>query len=112
MTFRVGQKVVRIAVNSTYNGTYSLGDWPSCIKVGGVYTIRDADTRAAKFGWPVVLRFEEFVEALLDNSWAGLGMWEPGFPGDCFRPIVELKTDISFAHEILRDVSRKETVRA
>jgi hypothetical protein len=32
--------------------------------------------------------------------------------GRFFRPIVEKKTDISFAHDILRKVSRKDRVRA
>jgi len=35
---------------------------------------------------------------------------EPGFNAKYFRPIVEKKTDISFAHEILRKASKtKET---
>jgi hypothetical protein len=40
------------------------------------------------------------------------GFGEPYFGMWRFRPAAERKTDISFAHEILRKTSRKETVRA
>jgi hypothetical protein len=40
------------------------------------------------------------------------GVMECYFDPDRFRPIAGRKTDISFAHEILHAVSRKETVRA
>lgn len=35
-----------------------------------------------------------------------------GWERSRFRPIVERKTDIGFAHEILRKTSRKQEVRA
>lgn len=101
--FRVGIKVVMLRKQTSYDAAFGDDRWPSCIYVGGVYTVRDVDTRAAGFGWPIVLRFEEFSIAADDLSDLGIGMWEPGFPGDCFRPV----TDISFAHEILRSVDRR-----
>lgn len=100
--FRVGQKVAYIGGPTSYDKAFGIDDcWPPCINTDGTYTIRDVDTRAAAYGWPVVLRFEEYKEE--PHSEFGLGMWEPGFPGDCFRPV----TDISFAHEILRSVDRR-----
>ncbi len=38
--------------------------------------------------------------------------YREGWVAHRFRPIVEKKTDISFAHEILRRVTRKDRVRA
>lgn len=109
--FQVGQKVVRINVKSSYNERNKTDEpWPKSIAVGGIYTVRDVDTRAGAFGWPIVLRFEEFRAK--ECHVKGIGPWEPGFPGDCFRPVVDPKTDINFAHEILRKVNRKNKVQA
>jgi hypothetical protein len=49
-----------------------------------------------------VLRFEEFFADACDNRSIGLGMWEPGFAGDCFRPVVDRSTDISIFQEMLK----------
>jgi hypothetical protein len=101
--FRVGQKVVMIRRKSGYSmacGGDEYG-WPSCINVGGIYTIRDVETRADRFGWPVMLRFEEFIADTCDLGFVGLGIWELGFPGDCFRPVVDRSTDISIFQAML-----------
>ncbi len=34
--------------------------------------------------------------------------WIPGFNARAFRPLVESKTDIGFAHEILRKVTKRQ----
>lgn len=102
MTFRVGQKVVCVD-----DGIKP--DWPAYLRnaewrgdapvVGQVYTIiriiasndgdvlhlaeiRRSDTARLEWGYDV-----------------GYGAWR-------FRPIVERKTDISFAHEILRKATK------
>jgi hypothetical protein len=102
--FRVGMKVAYTGGQTSYNTAYGVGNnggvgWPSCINTMGTYTIRDVDTRGAVYGWPIVLRFDEFItEAHYE---CGLGIWEPGFPGDCFRPVVARKTDISCLQALL-----------
>lgn len=102
MTFRVGQKVVR--VGSDGGGMISKEDAArmgySYPEMGEVVTIRTLNV------WPLmtILTFHEHdnshVQRQLDSA------WEPGFNAAAFRPLVERKTDISFAHEILRKASK------
>lgn len=99
MTFHVGQKVVMINRDTNYDKSVGIKGWPECINVDGVYTVRDVDTRAAELGWPVVLRFEEHVFKTHQDP--RYGIWEPGFPGDCFRPVTDRQTDISVFTEML-----------
>jgi hypothetical protein len=87
MTFRVGQVVECI------NASVGFGSGkPVPLKLHAKYTVADIE--------------RQYICIV------GLGiMW---LAAARFRPIVERKseTDISFAHEILRKASRKETVRA
>lgn len=99
MTFRVGQKVV--CVNN--KARVHLGrDWvisqPPVLEA--VYTIADL----AFEGDENTLILEELSRPAT-SPWRGYAAWR-------FRPIVERKTDIGFAHEILRKVSRTDRVRA
>lgn len=87
MTFRVGQLVECI------NASVGFGTgMPVPLRLHAKYTVTDSDGQYICVG--------------------GTGIvW---FSPSRFRHIVERKaeTDISFAHEILRKTSRKETVRA
>jgi hypothetical protein len=99
MTFRVGQKVVKIP------GTGKAGghpDLPSLVN-GAVYTIRDIDWRAAHIHGTPTIRVEEVTGPVIETT---VGPFEPGYSPKVFRPVVERKTDISFAHEILRKASK------
>ncbi|HXJ59412.1 MAG TPA: hypothetical protein VNU68_22440 [Verrucomicrobiae bacterium] len=98
----MGQKVVMVGQETSYDVEHGWYGWPPCIEPGGIYTIRDVDTRAAEYGWPIVLRFEEFIiKPLPVPDSPELGLWECGFPGDCFRPVVERSTDISALQALL-----------
>jgi hypothetical protein len=87
MTFRIGQKVVCIADRRGRVNDLGL---PGFVK-GHVYTITSF--------------YEEPPHGLFLST-AELG---PRVGGQVcgFRPIVERKTDIGFAHEILRKASKK-----
>lgn len=105
MTFRIGMKVEYFKLRSEYEPLFRDPAWPKQIVPGGVYTVRDVDTRAAVFGWPLILRFEEYQQAA--QPCPELGMWECGFPGDCFRSVVEKKTDISIFTAMLNPNRRE-----
>ena len=109
MTFRVGQKVV--CVRNAPQGQelkYSTGLQSNKIKIGSTYTIRDIDLRAVHLHGVATVRLDEVVNETYMSS---VGEWETGYPETCFRPIFDKQTDISFAHEILHRVSRKQTER-
>jgi hypothetical protein len=90
MTFRVGQDVECVDDSWGCDGNHP--------KKGARYVVAGISTPRLSFSKPCDhLQFSGFI-----HHYASLH----------FRPIVKHKTDISFAHEILRDVSRKETVRA
>lgn len=99
MTFRVGQKVECIAapVDDLQPGEVSA-------EIGGIYTIRGMMVWGGVLGLlleeirnPPVHCIGGFHER---HQWAGR-----------FRPLVTRKTDIAFAHEILRKASKtRETV--
>lgn len=96
--FRIGQKVVCV---NTGKGAY--GEITPVL--GEVYTIREVKMHRKGPGYRLV----EIVNAPADYA---QGVMECSFAHSCFRPVVERKTDISFAHEILRKTSRKQTVKA
>jgi hypothetical protein len=93
MTFRVGQKVVCVDAE---NGLQWSRRWVSVgeiYEIAAVYPADPNDGCADHLGslWAVDLR----------------GIMKPnGFGALRFRPVVERKTDISFAHEILRKASK------
>lgn len=86
--FHVGQKVVCID---------ATGEEPH-IQKGCVYTVTRNEF------------FPEFINVSCCAEHQD--KFGAGWRARRFRPIVEKKTDISFAHEILRKVTRKQTVRA
>lgn len=101
MTFHIGQPVVCI----------KPGGWRELIvgetgpEFNEVYRIRSMD-RSAPF---LTLRFEEIVNPEVRYS---LGVVECSFAARWFRPVVERKTDIGFAHDILKEVTEKVRVPA
>jgi hypothetical protein len=103
MTFRVGQRIV--CVKEVPHRV-----WPDCAypRFHEVYTIRAL--RVCPRSQTLNCQLVEIVNPERESPPDGFG--EPYFGIWRFRPIVENKTDISFAHEILRKASRKETVRA
>jgi hypothetical protein len=106
MTFRVGQKVVRVLCGPT-----TIGEWInkygpiSYPDVGDIVTIR-AIFDLHRTGKTVLL----FVEH--DNSGNAAmvrdcGGQEPGFPAYYFRPLAERKTDISIFTAMLNPSKRR-----
>ena len=93
MAFHVGQKVVCV-IGHTNKGAR----WPAQIVVGGIYTVREIDTRCVSRWKQLGLRLEEYCEPAKMTS---VGMWETPFPADHFRPVVERKTDISIFQKML-----------
>ena len=107
MTFRVGQKVV--CIDGDFSSYWSVVK--HLPEKGRVYTVR-ALTECT-FG-----PFKDVPCILLQEIRNPVQLWSNGRVFECpftakrFRPVVERKTDISFAHEILRKVSRNNRVRA
>jgi hypothetical protein len=95
MTFRVGQKVVCINDKEIHGGFWAAGARPVA---GAVYTITEIIPGA--YGDYQALRFSEIRNA-----------GDIGYRSSRFRPVAERKTDISFAHEILRKASKPARVR-
>jgi len=106
MTFHVGQKVVRISgadpgyikkVMQMWRERYGSYSYP---EIDDVVTIRSINS------WPhaTLLTFFEHDNSSLKKKVGS--KYEPGFDAAYFRPLVERKTDISFAHEILRKTSQ------
>lgn len=94
MTFRVGQEIVCVDVSPA--GAHFTGLAPRLVK-GQVYTVAAVGLTHPMD--PDLLPCIRVFEDVGHDSpiWAHR-----------FRPIVERKTDISFAHEILRKASRKQ----
>lgn len=97
--FRIGQRVVCV------DDSPGMFDGKSHLKLRSVYTIRGF---CENFHGELGLLLEEVRPDLprLRNG------QERGFYVHRFRPIQERKTDIGFAHEILKKVTRKQTERA
>lgn len=93
MTFRVGQRIV--CVNDEFHCDTD-GDLP---KRGCIYTVRWIGCRPTDSGPGVMLHG-------LHGGYHSSGV-EYCFCATRFRPVVERKTDISFAHEILRKASKR-----
>jgi hypothetical protein len=87
MTFRIGQKVV--CIDAQCAAGFDWYGFPPT--EGAVYTV-------AGFGRNPVYGHEVIKIAELGHPW--------GYKPRRFRPVVERKTDISFAHEILRKASK------
>lgn len=98
MMFRVGQKVVCVDAKGEHS--------PKLVQ-GRIYTIasiRFFDASEANFtGLGITLVEQPTFET--KAHWAE-------YRAERFRPVAERKTDISFAHEILRRVSHKQGERA
>jgi hypothetical protein len=118
MAFYVGQKVVYVGGHSS--STRSDAFWRGWVRDWGitvpqkrlVYTVRDM--RLAADGTQR-LRVAEIVNPIV--KFIDAPDQEPWWLAVNFRPLVEKKTDISFAHEILRTVTKPvpvdaETMRA
>lgn len=87
MTFRVDQKVVCVDASGS-----------TCLRGDAVYDVTGTKDL------PEFIRVSCCAEHAVDH--------DAGWFARRFRPIVRHQTEISFAHEILRKASRKETVRA
>lgn len=96
MAFHVGQKVVCVDDSEqVQDGDYVVAG--HTYEVGGFCNFQHRTNRIG-----VLLRGMKRRHFSWGDGWSVLR----------FRPIIEKKTDISFAHEILRKVSRKDRVRA
>lgn len=107
MTFRVGQKVV--CIETWRLGKLGYGDEIGPV-AGRIYTIRQIGTcLVPHYPRQICVRLQE-----IDNGvrWYENGPYEAAFRASRFRPLIERKTDISFAHEILRKVSQSDQVQA
>jgi hypothetical protein len=92
MMFKVGQKVVCIRADCDAGKYWGLQDAPV---LGRIYTVSAA----------------EFTSSITGRQCIGIAELTPppsgGYRTSRFRPLVERKTDIGFAHEILRKASKK-----
>ena len=101
MGFRPGQRVV--CIDDVSHGQYMPPGWTSVRHVlngltkGRIYTIREVD----ELSGVLVCRLEEIVRPW-DEDWE----FESPFAQARFRPVKEVDTDISFAHEILNTARR------
>lgn len=106
--FRVGQKV--ICVNDEFlHRSWDYVDIKP--RRGEVYTIHSIVK-----GWflnhPNVLAF--YLEEIINKpvKWAIKDISEAPFWSERFRPVIERETDIGFAHEILRKVTKRKPADA
>lgn len=102
--FRVGQKVV--LVDDSGWEDLDRTRWHFPVK-GVVYTVRDMIAGHAPCG---SIRLNELTNQRGFNFELGL-YDEPFFRASRFRPAVERNTDISFAHEILRKLNKKQPTK-
>jgi hypothetical protein len=100
MMFRPGQKVVCVGTANPSHINYG----EAVPEKGKVYTVRDIALRDGP-----ALRLIEIVNPAHLYLEAFEDCW---FDQAGFRPAVDRKTDISFAHEILREASKRETLPA
>lgn len=99
--FRIGQRVVCVD-DSDSIGIVSGGQWEEFPRRGQIYTVsaKGLVHPSDPLQLPCILVAELSREAF-EPLWAHR-----------FRPLIERKTDIGFAHEILRKVSRPKRVSA
>lgn len=96
MAFRIGQKVEYIGGLRIHGNEVGM-PIPHMRTPYTVANVYELD------GWSMI--------ELVELPYPGSDIYYPGFNARGFRPIVENKTDIGFAHEILRKASRtRETV--
>ena len=100
--FQIGQKVVCVA--GKWDGGYGDEIFP---QIGSVYTVRGIDLN--RFGsrcttglWLCEIHNEK-------RRYRTVGFVEASFASDCFRPLIERKTDISIFKKMLTP-KRKEGV--
>lgn len=100
--FHVGQRVVCVDASPSLIEWASDDDIPV---VGNVYTITRIFLLKSGLAFDLVEIHRGAIAAWVWNGMVGYGAYR-------FRPIISRKTDISFAHEILRTVTTptKETV--
>jgi hypothetical protein len=107
MTFHIGQKVVCVDASLVRGAPYAPG---SEVVEGAVYTIRNIGI--TNVGDPGVRLME--IKLNCRPGHIGVRTRKPFadacYRADRFRPIVERKTDISFAREILRKTSRETSI--
>lgn len=98
MAFHVGQKVEYIG------GLNVNGSGLPLPRRGVVYTVSNFYIKS--YGWGHHIEVVEILELPFDGN----SEFDPGFNARAFRPIVERKTDIGFAHEILRKVNNPAVI--
>lgn len=104
MAFYRGQKVVCVHPFSLsrIGKIIAWFDPPVVPTVGTVYTVAAARSRyIVGHGTVDLIDLVEIMEPRFSS-------WIPGFNAQAFRPLVERKTDIGFAHEILRKVTKRQ----
>lgn len=103
MSFRVGQKVVRVKGqrgDAMFSGlARSDYSYPEYGEVCTVATINH---------WPrgAIITLREHDNSHLMARYCAT--YEPGFAAKCFRPVVKRKTDISIFTKMLDDARSKE----
>jgi hypothetical protein len=107
MAFRVGQKVVCVNAGDIDGVPQANGFWDEGEEIveGQVYTIHSTFLHACG---ERLVRLVEVRRTPFSISCHG----HDGYAAERFRPVVDRKTDISFAHEILRKASRKQEADA
>jgi hypothetical protein len=93
--FRVGQKVVCVDAKATHTANVSE------ITEGSIYTIRAMRRDDV---WLGEITQRPVLQGGKVTRWI-----DYPFKASRFRPLVTRKTDIGFAHEILRKVTKKKT---
>jgi hypothetical protein len=108
MTFRVGMKVVCINAGVIGDPIADKAEWEASERIfeGRIYTIARV---LIDYKGVCILHLFEVRRSL--NSRLDHGS-DVGYYAGRFRPIVEPKTDIGFAHEILRKVTKRRKVDA
>lgn len=98
--FRVGQKVVK------FRGAETATKGNRAIRIGEVLTVRAVQT-CARVNEEVQtgLLFQEFSNPLIKTT---IGMFEPDYDHQNYRPVVQRKTDISIFKSLL--IPSKEKV--
>lgn len=110
MSFRIGQKVVCVGTNGTPRVDWDA--WVAYYKIvrpdrGSIYTVRDI--RIGSEG----RQFIRLVEIVNPHAkFCDAPDQEPWWWAEAFRPVVDRKTDISFAVEILKKATRTRSVDA
>lgn len=97
MIFRLGQKVVRVEYDTTYEGKWAKDFTFTFPEVGKVVTIKTINHWPH---WTLLTFYEHDNSHLLEQMHCQI---EPGFDARHFRPLVVRKTDISLFTKMLTD---------